>query len=323
MRRALEVTIEQCTDGRLAEALRSLHSSIESGSTLSEAMSKRPREFSILLVAMIRAGELGGSLDQVLDRLATLLERDRATRKRMASALTYPGFVALTAVLLIVFLLSSIVPMFASLFDQMHVDLPHTTAFLLLVGAAFRNVSMWTGMLVVAGTSSVLAARLMRTRTGRLLWDRQKLRIPIFGALMRKSLLARLTRMLGSLLKSGVGLIVALEVVADVVGNAAYEQSVTDVREALREGDPLAEPLAQCGLYDPLIIQLVRVGEETGALDAMLLRIAEYYELDVETALATLGSIVEPVLIVGLGAVVGFIVFSIFIPLYTLIGSIK
>ncbi|GAC1388852.1 MAG: type II secretion system F family protein [Vulcanimicrobiaceae bacterium] len=323
MRRSLGVAIQQCTDKRLAEALKAVLTDIEGGSTLSNAMAKRPKEFSSFFVAMIRAGEFGGVLDEVLERLATFMERDRATRKRLASALTYPGIVALTAVILIVFLLSSIVPMFASLFDQMHVELPPTTAFLLALGAAFRTFPFWTGTVVCIGSVILLASRLVSTQRGRLFWDSQKLRIPIFGTLMRKSALARLARMLGSLLRSGVGLVFALEVVADIVGNAAYEQNVADVRQALREGDPLAEPLAQSRLYDPLIVQLVRVGEETGALDAMLLRIAEYYELDVETALATLGSTLEPLLIVGLGTVVGFIVFSIFIPLYTLIGSIK
>ena len=323
MRRSLQVTIEQCTDERLREALAAILSDIEGGSSLSEAIARRPKEFSKLFVAMIRAGEVGGVLDDVLERLATFMERDRATRKRLSSALTYPGIVALTAVILIVFLLSSIVPMFASLFDQMHVQLPATTAFLLALGNNFRNLPFWMIVLACISASALCIAQILRTRRGKLFWDSQKLRIPLFGGLMRKSALARLARMLGSLLKSGVGLVLALEVVADVVGNAAYEVSINAVRQALREGDPLAEPLAASGLYEPLVIQMVRVGEETGSLDAMLLRIAEYYELDVETALSTLGATLEPVLIAGLGGVVGFIVFSIFIPLYTLIGSIK
>ncbi|MBC5816221.1 MAG: type II secretion system F family protein [Candidatus Eremiobacteraeota bacterium] len=323
LRRALQVTIEQCADARLREALRAILCDIEGGVSLSEAISRRPKEFSKLFVAMIRAGEVGGVLDEVLERLATFMERDRTTRKRLTSALTYPGIVAATAAVLIVFLLSSIVPMFASLYDQMHVELPASTTFLLALGNNLRNVPFWLLGAASALTSGICAVKLLRTKRGRLFLDSHKLRIPIFGSLMRKSALARFARMLGSLLKSGVGLVLALEVVADVVGNAAYEHSITGVRQALREGDPLADPLAASGLYDSLVIQMVRVGEETGSLDGMLLRIAEYYEVDVETALNTLGSTLEPVLIAGLGGVVGFIVFSIFIPLYTLIGSIK
>lgn len=323
MLRSLQVTTEQCGNPRLREALHAILSDIESGTSLSESIGRRPREFPKLFVAMIRAGEVGGVLDEVLERLATFLERDRATRKRLASALTYPAIVSLTAALLITFLLSSIVPMFASLFNQMHVELPATTAFLLALGNAFQNIPFWLSVLATLFAGAFGLATLLRTRPGRLFWDARKLGIPIFGVLMRKSALARLARMLGSLLESGVGLLLALEVVADVVGNAAYERSIKRVRQALREGDPLADPLEAGGLYDPLMIQMVRIGEETGSLDAMLLRVAEYYEVDVETALSTLSSTLEPVLIVGLGAIVGFIVFSIFIPLYTLIGSIK
>jgi type IV pilus assembly protein PilC len=323
MRRSLRVTIAQCSDQRLREALRAILSDIEGGASLSESLGRRPREFPKLFVAMIRAGEVGGVLDEVLERLATFLERDRTTRKRLTSALTYPAIVTLTAVVLIAFLLSSIVPMFAALFDQMHVQLPPATALLLALGNAFRRLPFWLFLLSAFCAGSIAVAALLRTKVGGLFWDTHKLRIPIVGGLMRKSVLARFSRMLGSLLKSGVGLVLALEVAGDVVGNAAYEASIKSVRQALREGDALADPFEASGLYDPLLIQMVRVGEETGSLDAMLLRVAEYYEVDVETALATLGSTLEPLMIVGLGGVVAFIVFSVFIPLYTLIGSIK
>lgn len=323
MRRSLEVTIEQCADARLCEALGAVLTDIEGGTPLSDAMSRRPKEFSRMFVAMVRAGEVGGVLEEVLERLASFLERDRATAKRLTSALTYPAIVACTAAALIVYLLSSIVPMFASLFDQMHVDLPASTAFLLALGKACSSRPFWFAAVGATAVLAVGVRQVLATKGGRLFWDRHKLAIPIFGTIMKKSALARLSRMLGSLLKSGVGLIVSLDVVADVVGNSAYEQNVLAVRQALREGDPLADPLAQSGLYDPLVIQMVRVGEETGTLDAMLLRIAGFYDVDIETAMNTLGATLEPVLIIALGGAVGFIVFSVFIPLYTLIGSIK
>ncbi|GAC1508225.1 MAG: type II secretion system F family protein [Steroidobacteraceae bacterium] len=323
MRRSLEVTIEQSADSRMREALRGVLSDVENGSALSAALGKRPKEFPKLFVAMVRAGEAGGVLDEVLLRLAAFMEKERATKKRLSSALTYPAIVAVTAAALVAFLLGSIVPMFGSLFAQMHVDLPPSTALLLAAGTALRSGTLWIGLGICLLCASACAARILSASRGRRWWDRRKLALPVFGTLRRKATLARLARMLGTLLKSGVGLIVALEVVAPVAGNRVYEENLHDVGRALREGDTLAEPLALSGLYGPLVVQMVRVGEETGSLDAMLLRIADYYDLDVETALNALGSALEPLLIAGLGAIVGFIVFSIFLPLYTLIGSIK
>lgn len=323
IRRALEVGAKQCTDARLKEALGAVGADVESGMPLSLALSKRPKEFAPFVVAMIRAGETGGVLEEILERLATVTERDRANAKRLSSALTYPALVAATAVVLIVFLLSSIVPMFASLYAQLHVELPSATAALLAVGENARDPRSWMSAALIAGAAVTIAGLAMRTPSGRALTERAMLRIPIVGAILRKATVARLVRTAGSLLKSGVGIVTAIEVAADVVGNHAYVTNLRDVRQALREGDSLAQPLSSSQLYDPLVIQMIAVGEETGTLDAMLLRIAEYYELDVETALSALGSTLEPALIVVLGGVVGFIVFSIFIPLYTLIGSIK
>lgn len=323
MRRALAVGIKQSSDARLREALSAVSADVDSGLPLSVAVSKRPKEFAPFFVAMIRAGETGGVLDEVLERLAQFTERERASRKRLVSALTYPALVASTALALIVFLLSSIVPMFASLYAQLHVELPPATALLLEIGYRARapHILLLSGALIVAAAS--VSALALRTSSGQLFVDTNKLRIPVMGAILRKSALARLARTLGSLLKSGVGLVTSIEVATDVVGNRAYAKNLHEVRQGLRAGDPFAYILGQSPLYDPLLTQMIVVGEESGTLDSMLLRVAEHYELDVETALSALGSTLEPVLILALGGAVGFIVFSIFIPLYTLIGSIK
>ena len=192
MRRSLQVTIEQCSDRRLQEALRAILSDIESGASLSDRC-PASKEFPRLFIAMIRAGEIGGVLDEVLERLPRSWNGDRTSRKRLASALTYPAIVAVTAVVLIVFLSSSIVPMFASLFDQMHVDLPPTTSLLLALGIAFRNVPFWLSV-VAAYRFGVSYCGFLRTNAGRLFWDPHKLCIPIFGGFMRKSALARLAQ---------------------------------------------------------------------------------------------------------------------------------
>lgn len=323
MRRSLDVTLEQAADSRLAEAIRSIVNDIESGLALSAAMARHPREFPRLYVAMVRAGELGGVLDEVLERLATFLERDQALRKRVIASLAYPGVVACTACGLVLFLLTSIVPMFESMYEQMHVPLPLITSLLIHLGAALRNPGVWA----LSGAALLgivfIYLRVNARDAGSAALDAARLRIPVLGVILRKATLARVARMLGSLLRSGVGLVPALDVVADVVGNALYQRNIVSVREALSEGDALATPLSQSGLYEPLFVQMIRVGEETGALDAMLLRIAEYYETDVETTLNALGSILEPVMIVLLGGVVGFIVAAVFIPLYTLIGNFR
>lgn len=323
LRRALEVSIEQCKDGRLSEALRSVANDIESGTALSVAMSRRPREFTPLFIAMIRAGELGGVLDEVLERLATMLELDRAMRKRLSAALAYPAVVACAAVALVLLLVANIVPAFAGLFAQMHVALPLSTRILIAVGMTLTSPTKDVAI-VVAVAVAVLGIRSAWAQPHLApSFDRILLRLPVAGAIVRKSVIARISRTLGTLLRSGVPILDALDACKDVVGNALYSHVVETVASELREGHAMTVPLERSHLFDPIFLQLVRVGEETGTLDAMLVRVAEYLEVDVESAIAALGSIVEPVLILILGTVVGTIVASVLIPLYSVIGSIK
>ncbi len=312
MKRSLQVAIDQCTEGRLREALSWVVNDIENGLSLSQAMARRPKEFPRLIVTMIKAGELGGVLDEVLERLAGVLERDRALRKRVISSLTYPAAVTCAAMGLVVFLVTSVVPMFRSLYDQMHVPVPWITSLLIGTGIALRAPAVWGSALLCACAACFAS---IRVRGGGL--EAILERIPIAGAIARKSTVSRIARMLGTLLRSGVGLMTALDVVGEAVGSARYRRSLGSLRQALSEGSGLWEPLRLTGLYEPLLIQMVRVGEETGALDAMLLRIADYYDLDVETALNALGALLEPAMILLLGGAVGFIVAAVFIPLYT------
>ena len=323
IRRALDVVVESCRDARLREALRSISSDIESGSELSNAMSKRPREFPRLLVAMIRAGELGGALDEILERLATLLERHMAIRKKVRSALAYPLIVATAALALVLFLVGSTVPAFASMFAEMHVTLPWSTRMLIAAGNALKNPLIWIA--IAALPPATLALIRIGRREKRIAFriDRFSLATPVFGSVLRKAVVARFSRTLGTLLRSGVPLLEALEAANDVAENAVYSRLARDLSVALREGSSIAAALERSSLFEGLFLQLLRVGEETGTLDVMLLRIADYYDLDVETAVATLGSVFEPILIIGLGALVGLIVASILIPLYSMIGSIK
>lgn len=323
LRRALEVGIEQCRDRRLAEALRSVASDIEGGTSLSHAMARRPREFPRLFIALIRAGELGGVLDEVLERLATMLELDRSMRKRVAAALAYPILVTCAAVALVLFLVENIVPAFGGLFAEMHVDIPLSTKVIIAIGSGLRSPVAAGGFLVgVLGVAFIVRLAWSRPNLAPA-FDRVILASPVAGPLIRKVMIARLSRTLGTLLRSGVALLNALEACRDVLGNALYSQSIETLEARLREGEPMTLTLEKSKLFDPIFLQLVRVGEETGTLDSMLLRVAEYFELDVETAISALSSIVEPLLIVFLGTAVGIIVGSVLIPLYSIIGSIK
>lgn len=319
VRRALEVNVEQCASDRLKESLVAIVHDIDNGLSLSDAMGRRPKEFNALHVAMIRAGETGGVLDETLLRLAATLEREHALRKRTASALAYPAFVAASALGLIVFLMTSIVPAFESMYAQMHVALPPITIALVRTGALLRAPSFQIAAVSALFAGGVLFHRLRAN--GSL--DALLLRLPVVSGVLRKTALARLAQILGTLLKSGVTLLESIDVAAQAIGSGSYGASLTALRTALAEGSRISGPLEACGLYDPLFVQLVRAGEETGTLEEMLLQISRYYETEVEAALAALSSLLEPALILLLGGAVSFVVGAIFIPLYSLIGSIR
>ena len=323
MRRALEVAIARTADRPLRESLRGVLADIEHGVALSVAMGKRPRAFPALSIAMISAGEAGGILDEVLERLASLLEREADLRKKVRAALAYPAVVLIAALALMLFLIARIVPMFAQMFDAFHVDLPVTTKLLLGLGQLLTQPAPWIGFTAFAALAILVALGPARSKRGALVVDRIRLRLPIVGTLLHKSITARVARMLATLLRSGIELVRAIAVVRPVAGSPLYAAALERVDVALREGDPLTTPLQAANLFDPLAIAMIRVGEETGQIDEMLLKVAAYFETDVESAIATLGAVIEPLLIGGLGIVVGFIVFSVFIPLYSLIGSVS
>jgi type IV pilus assembly protein PilC len=323
LRRALEICIARTGDGALREALRAVAADVDRGGAVGDALARRPRVFGRLQIAMIRAGEAGGILDDVLERLASLLERDADVRKKLRAALAYPAAGFTAASVLVVFLLARIVPMFAQMFVAFHVEIPLTTRLLLALGTALAQPALWAGCVAVAVLGAAALTLIARTERGAVALDRARLTLPLFGPLLRRSITARIARTLATLLRSGMDLVAAIGVVRPVAGSPAYARALEQVDVALREGDPLTAPLLESPLFDPLAVALIGVGEETGLLDEMLLRAAAYFESDVEAALATLGATLEPALIGGLGVVVGFIVFSVFIPLYSLIGSVS
>lgn len=321
--RSLSVSASQCTDIRLREALGAILADIEQGSSLSAALRKHPREFSPLHIAMVEAGETGGMLDDVLERLATLLEREQAMRKKLGAALAYPLIVLTSAAALVAFLLSTLLPIFGRLFAQLGVEQPPSTRFLLLLGELARQPFFWfCSLLTILSVLALLALGRSDPRCSILL-DRIRLHLPLFGTMHRKIVIARLTRTLGALLHAGVDVLRALEVVAPVTGNAAYNAALRQLHDALRNGDSIAEQLERSNDFEPMVLQMIRVGEETGTLDMMLLKTADYYDADIDALAATLNATLEPLLILIVGSIVGFIVFSIFVPMYSLVSQIR
>lgn len=320
--RSLRVCIAQCPDERLREALQAVLAEIEQGRSLSSAMRMRPREFTPLCIAMTQAGEAGGMLDDVLERLACMLEKDLIMRKKVGAALAYPIVVLCAAIGLIFLLLVTIVPTLARFFSQLNVDQPAGTRALLFVGDIVRNPLFW-GLGIAAIVAVVILFTIARGKPRfAAILDAAYFRIPLIGPLRRKAVTARLTRMLGSLLHSGVDVLRAIEVCAPVTGNAAYVQALHNLHEALRDGASIADHLDRAKIFDPMLLQMVRVGEETGTLDSMLLKTAEHYEYDVETTTATLGSTIEPILLLIVGGVVGLIVYSVFVPMYAFVNEL-
>ncbi len=272
---------------------------------------------------MIAAGEAGGILDDVLERIAILLERDDAMRQSIIGALAYPSAVLIATFGLVAFLVARVIPTFATLFASFHVDLPLSTRVLLALGDRASQPMTWWLLLTLgsAGIGSFVA--MASTPRGRMAFDRCRLRVPVLGTLLKKALVARVARLLGTLVHSGIELSVALDVVLPVTGSPVYAEGLRRVAIALREGEALTPPLAASGLFDPMFVALTGIGEETGMLDVLLPKAADYFEADVAAAITTLGSIIEPALIVVLGGIVGIIVYSVYVPLYSLIGSVS
>jgi type IV pilus assembly protein PilC len=321
--RAIRITIDQTPDRGLREALEFVLAELEAGRSLSYAMAQRPNDFSRMHVTMIAAGEIGGKLDEVLERLASLSEADRVLRGKLANVLAYPAIVTLAATVLAGFLIVTIVPQFAALYAQMNVPLPLSTQVLLSIGKTLAAPYAPVVALAFAVSVAAIVRASARSAEVRAAIERATLRAPAIGSLLRKQITARIARLLGSLLGSGVEIVSAIDVVARTTESSTYRASLARLAADIREGAAVSSRFAaEPRLYDPIVAHLVAIGDETGSLDTMLLKIAEYYEFDVATAANTLSTVLEPAVTIVVGSVVGAIVFSIYIPLYTMIGKI-
>jgi type IV pilus assembly protein PilC len=319
--RALQILGDQTENPVLAAAVNAVRSDVEAGQSLSQAMAHHPRVFSKLFVSMVRAGETGGVLDIVLVQLADTVEKQAALRSKIRSAMTYPAAVFCLVMCITTGMLLFVVPMFKSLYKQLGGKLPFITQQLI-------NISSWMvkgfPIIVIACVLAVVGVRRWRrSPAGALTWDRAKLRVPIFGRLFHKTALTRFARTLAVLLHSGVPILESLEITADTVGNGVVAIAVKDVQTAVKQGDNMARPLASHKVFPPMVVQMMAVGEETGALDTMLSKIGEFYDQEVEALVDSLTSLLEPILVVFLGGTVGTMVVALYLPMFNIIKLVK
>jgi type IV pilus assembly protein PilC len=319
--RALNILAEQTESKPLAEIVNQVRIDVEKGSSLSAALARHPKAFSRLYVAMVRAGEVGGALDSVLLRLAETIEKQVELRRKVRSAMTYPIVVMVLVLLIVTAMLLFIIPMFKGLYKDLGGTLPLPTLVLIGVSTALRKFwylifAFWFG--VVWGFR-----KWINTETGRNHWDAVKLKLPVFGILTRKSALARFSRTLSALVRSGVPILESLDIVADTSGNHVVSLAVLDTQQAVKSGEPMSQRLERHPVFPPMVVQMMTVGEETGALDVMLDKIADFYDQEVEATVEALTSLIEPLLIVVMGAAVGGMVISLYLPMFNIIKLIK
>lgn len=320
--RCLDVLQAQTNNARLRKILIDLSARVESGESLSRSMARHPKAFSQLIIGLIRAGEVGGVLEESLQRIAGFLEKDVELRRKIRSALTYPVIVLLAAIGIVIFLVTWLVPQFAELFKELGIkEMPAMTQFLIDLSALFTQ--RWY-VVVLSVIAILIAYKLfVSTRVGRRVADRVKLRIPVFGPLHHKIVMARFSRTMGTLLASGVPILQAMETVAGVVGNSVVSDAVIESRSRIREGEKIADPLQRSKMFSPMVVHMISVGEESGSLDHMLNKIADFYENEVEMTIASLTAAIEPVMIVLLGFIVGFIVIAMFLPMIEVISDLS
>lgn len=319
--RSLDVLGQQTQSPKLRRIIMDIQAEVEAGQTLSKAMSKYPNVFSNLFIGLIRAGEVGGVLEESLQRLASFLEADVALRRKVRAAMTYPTIVVIAALAIVIGLVTFILPKFFDVFKDLGIkEFPVMTQMLM----DFSNflTSRWYVMIAIVILVVIAFRMFVRTRIGRRLYDRLKLKLPVFGPLNHKIALARFSRTLSTLLSSGVPILQALETVAGTVANEIIAEAVMEARARIREGDRIGPPLEKSGMFPPMVVHMISIGEESGALDQMLSKVADFYESEVESTLQSLTSAIEPVLIVLLGGMVGFIVISLLLPLITAVQNL-
>ncbi len=316
----LNILAEQSEKRELKAVMKQVERDVGGGASLYEALSKHKKVFSTFYLSMVMAGEAAGMLDSILDQVASYLEKVASIQRKIKSAIMYPSVVSVVACLITVFLMVQVVPVFAEIFAEMEGNLPMPTQIVIGISEFLQN-HMLLAAVMVGGT--VLGIwQISRTEKGRRMLDRFKLRMPIFGPLFLKVAVARFTRTLGTLIRSGVNILTALEICAKTAGNMVVEDAIVRTRVAIQTGESIATPLRESNVFPPMVVRMIDVGERTGALEGMLTKIAEFYEDQVDSAVAGLTSMIEPILMVFLGLVIGSIVIAMFMPMFKMIEMV-
>ena len=319
--RSLYILEEQTENKALAQVISEVRTDVEKGASLSQAMAKHPKTFSKLYVSMVKSGEIGGVLDSVLLRLSSTIEKQVELRGKIKSAMTYPVAVLALVLLIVTAMLLFIVPIFAELFKDLGGTLPLPTRLLLIMS---KLLTKFFPLFVLAGAGGFYAfRRWINTDAGREVWDRFKLRVPIFGKLVQKTALTRFASTLSALLRSGVPILESLEIVSDTVSNTVMSKAVKEVQTSVKGGEAIHKPLTQHPIFPPMVVQMMAVGEETGALDEMLEKIGLFYEQEVEATVNALTSLLEPMLICVLGGAVGGMVVALYMPMFNIIKLVQ
>ena len=319
---ALDILSNQVENKFLAKSLAGIKSDVEAGSTYADALRKHPKAFTDLYANMVAAGESGGILDTILNRLASYIEKAMKLKKKVKGAMIYPIVVSTVAIGVIAVIMIFVVPTFAKMFTSMGGTLPAPTQFVMTISKFIAGTGgLVTGICLVA--FFIAYGQIRKTEKGRYITDRLFMKLPIFGILLRKVAVAKFTRTLGTLISSGVPILDGLEITAKTAGNKVIEYAVMDIRQNVSEGKTLAEPLMKTKVFPPMVTHMISVGESTGALDAMLSKIADFYDDEVDNAVGNLTAMMEPMLMVFLGGSVGFIVVAMYLPIFKLITLIK
>ncbi|MEP0829182.1 MAG: type II secretion system F family protein [bacterium] len=320
MVQCLEILATQMESKELCHIISQVKESVQGGSTLAEALGRHPKVFDHLYVNMVEAGEMGGALDTILVRLAVYREKADALVRKVKGAMVYPTVVAVVAIGVTIAMLTFIVPVFAKMFSGLGAELPKPTQIVLGISNFLKGYFLY----LVLGTLAFVAGFIywVRTESGRAMFDAGLLKAPVFGNLVRKSSVARFTRTLGTLISSGVSILDALEITAKTAGNVVIAKAIRKSVLSIAEGDTITAPLKETGVFPPMVTQMISVGEKTGGLDEMLNKIADFYDEEVDQAVSALTSLIEPVIIVFMGAIIGGILIAMYLPMFDIIGKI-
>jgi len=313
---ALDILSEQIEKESFRNIIKQMRNEVESGQSLSEGLAKHPKVFSKLFTSMVRAGETSGMLSEILDRLAVYLEKTNSLQRKVKSSLVYPMVVSAMAIIITLFLILKVIPTFKGIFASLGGTLPIPTQLLISFSDAVRHHFL-LGVIVLV-FSGICFLRYIRTEAGRRNFDRTLLKLPVFGPLFRKVAVAKFTRTLSTLIKSGVPILASFDIVGETAGNKVVEDAVKEARAYIREGEDIASPLAASGVFPPMVVRMIAVGEKSGQLEAMLTKIADFYEDEVDAAVSGLTSMIEPLIIAFLGIVIGYIVVAMFMPIFKL-----